>query len=117
MKLNHQNNDKSIKNILCLLCICVLTPIQQGCNTNSTKESNYVGNAQTYWVNQYNITDYSKEIKCSIYRNPDGHWYEIDYDGIRYELVHEIPIDVNENGSLILKYRFKDMNHYIEDIP
>lgn len=117
MKLNLTNNERTIRNMLSLVCICVLTLLMQGCDTKGTKESNYVGSAQTYWVNQYNITDYSKEINCSVFRNPECHWYEIDYEGTRYELVREIPLDVNENGSLILKYRFKDMNHYIEDIP
>lgn len=94
----------------------ILTLILTACNNGSSK-NNYIGEVQSYWVNQYNITDYSRDIKCSVYRNAEGHWYEIEYEGTRHELVREIPLDVNEDGSLILKYRFKDMNHYIEDIP
>lgn len=83
----------------------------------TSKNSNYIGKVQTYWVNEYNITDYSKDIKCCVYRNSESHWYEIEYEGARYELVRQFPLDVNEDGSLIFKFRFKDYNHYIEDIP
>lgn len=109
--------ERCVKGLLMLVGICVVSLIQQGCSGGSGRESDYVGEARTYWVNEYNITDYSKEINCSVYRNRDAHWYEIEYEGTRHELVREIPIDVNEDGSLILKYRFKDRNHYIEDIP
>lgn len=79
--------------------------------------SEYVGEVQTYWVNSLMITDYYKDIKCSVYRNKSKHFYEIEYEGIRYELVRDIPLDVNEDGSLILQYRFKNLDHYIKDIP
>lgn len=84
-----------------------------GCQNNSE----YVGEVQTYWVNSLMITDYYKDIKCSVYRNKSKHFYEIEYEGIRYELVRDIPLDVNEDGSLILQYRFKNLDHYIKDIP
>lgn len=88
------------------------------CSRSSTSsESNYVGDAQTYWVNSYLITDYYKDVICQVFRNPDKHCYDIDYEGERYELIREIPIDVNGDGSLILRYRFKDMDHWIADIP
>lgn len=94
----------------------MLIMLMTGCN-NRNSNSNYIGKAQTYWVNQYNITDYSPDIKCSVYRNSEGHWYEIEYEGTRHELVRDIPLDVNEDGTLILRYRFMDINHYIEEIP
>ena len=93
--------------------IIMFAQVLTGCN----HESNYIGEVQTYWVSSSNITDYSKDIKCSVYRNSEGHWYEIEYEGTRYELVRGITLDINEDGSLVLKFRFKDYNHYIEDIP
>ncbi len=83
------------------------------CQDNST----YIGEVQTYWVNSLLITDYHKDITCSVYRNKSKHYYEIDYEGTRYELVRDIPLDVNGDGSLILQYRFKNLDHYIKSIP
>ena len=79
--------------------------------------SEYVGEVQTYWVNSLLITDYHKDITCSVYRNKSKHYYEIDYEGTRYELVRDIPLDVNGDGSLILQYRFRNFDHYIKSIP
>ena len=98
---------------LTIIFIAFITASLCGCQDNST----YLGEVQTYWVNSLMITDYYKDIKCSVYRNKSKHFYEIEYEGTRYELVRDIPLDVNEDGSLILQYRFKNMDHYIKDIP
>ncbi len=63
------------------------------------------------------ITDYQRDNTCSVYWNNNKHFYEIEYNGTRYELVKDIPLDVNEDGSLMLRYRFKNMEHYIKNIP
>lgn len=90
-----------------------MSQLLYGCKDNST----YIGEVQTYWVNSLMITNYHKDVKCSVYRNKSKHCYEIEYEGTRYELVRDISLDVNEDGSLILNYRFKDLDHYIKDIP
>ena len=95
------------------LIMCAIS--QSLCSCQDKTE--YVGEVQTYWVNSLMITDYHKDIRCSVYRNKTKHWYEIDYEGTRWELIREIPLDVNEDGTLILKYRFKNYDHYIKDIP
>ena len=104
------------KEIAACLSLCIM--ILASCSgSGRSSDSNYVGEAETYWVNSYLITDYHKDVRCPVYRNQDKHCYDIDYEGERYELIREIPIDVNGDGSLILRYRFKDMDHYIADIP
>ena len=98
--------------LLFVLIVFIMTSLCS-CHDNST----YIGEVQTYWVNSLMITDYHKDIKCSVYRNKSKHYYEVEYEGTRYELVRDIPLDVNEDGSLILQYRFKNLDHYIKDIP
>ena len=103
----------SVKRYLASLIVGVTSLFICGCQNNSE----YVGEVQTYWVNSLMITDYYKDIKCAVYRNKSKHYYEIDYEGTKYELVRDIPLDVNGDGSLILLYRFKNFDHYIEAIP
>lgn len=98
--------------LLYVLIVFIMTSLCS-CQDNCT----YIGEVQTYWVNSLMITDYHKDIKCSVYRNKSKHYYEVEYEGTRYELVRDIPLDVNEDGSLILQYRFKNLDHYIKDIP
>lgn len=105
--------DKFSPKILVFFTVIILSTILSGCQNKST----YIGDVQTYWVNSLNITDYYEDITCPVYRNESKHFYEIDYEGTRYELIREFPLDVNEDETLILQYRFKNFEHYIESIP
>ena len=97
--------------ILLIMGLCSL--FNWSCNSSVE----YVGEVQTYWVNTMMITDYQRDNTCSVYWNKNKHFYEIEYNGTRYELVKEIPLDVNGDGTLILRYRFKNLEHYIKNIP
>ena len=101
-----------MKSLKCILFFSIITVL-----FSCSEQREYIGEVDTYFVNSLLITDYHKDVKCSVYRNSNLHCYEINYEGEFHELVKEIPLDVNEDGSLILNYRFKDMDHYIEEIP
>ena len=105
--------EKIFSLLLIIFTVSIMPASLCSCKDNSI----YIGEVQTYWVNSLMITDYHKDIKCSVYRNKSKHYYEIEYEGARYELVREIPLDVNGDGSLILQYRFKNLDHYIKAIP
>lgn len=104
-----------MKRVVFLTFVILEIVFQVLCSCQNNSE--YVGEVQTYWVNSLMITDYYEDITCSVYKNKSKDYYEIEYEGTRYELIREIPLDVNGDGSLILLYRFKNFDHYIKKIP
>lgn len=69
---------------------------------------------QSYYVDN---NDNENLLQYPIYRNDDGS-YTIVYDDEDYTL-YELnePIDLFGTGITLLRYRFCDNNHFIEDIP